>query len=315
MRRLLPLSLAFTMLFVALPDAHAQLGGLVKKKATEKVTGKKDTVATAGAKPAKAKCDASKMVITSDVVDRYLRGFAARDAMEQKLAKEPGPTGAYYAAVFKRQALEKRKLEFDLRRGPDWQKYEALQKRVMEGDTSAITAYATFPQSIDPNSVEIPQLAWEDQQKANARMDSTVKATGKFSDCDWLDLGERFPRIVAILIQDPNARDFQGWGTASEGAAVKPRVVELGRALGFKAAESPEVTARRAQLAREDSAKAAAPPTSGNAYVDCLAKVQGEYLKAHQKEFDAASEKEDVAVLMQLSQAATAEAMRKCPSQ
>jgi hypothetical protein len=49
--------------------------------------------------------------------------------------------------------------------------------------------------------------------------------------------------------------------------------------------------------------------------VDCLAKVQGEYLKAHQKEFDAASEKEDVAVLMQLSQAATAEAMRKCPSQ
>jgi hypothetical protein len=315
MRRLLPLSLAFTMLFVALPDAHAQLGGLVKKKATEKVTGKKDTVATAGAKPAKAKCDASKMVITSDVVDRYLRGFAARDAMEQKLAKEPGPTGAYYAAVFKRQALEKRKLEFDLRRGPDWQKYEALQKRVMEGDTSAITAYATFPQSIDPNSVEIPQLAWEDQQKANARMDSTVKATGKFSDCDWLDLGERFPRIVAILIQDPNARDFQGWGTASEGAAVKPRVVELGRALGFQAAESPEVKARRAQLAKEDSAKAAAPATSGNPYVDCLGKVQAEYMKAHQKEFDAATEKEDVTTLIRLSQAATAEAMQKCPSQ
>jgi hypothetical protein len=146
-------------------------------------------------------------------------------------------------------------------------------------------------------------------------MDSTVKATGKFSDCDWLDLGERFPRIVAILIQDPNARDFQGWGTASEGAAVKPRVVELGRALGFQAAESPEVKARRAQLAKEDSAKAAAPATSGNPYVDCLGKVQAEYMKAHQKEFDAATEKEDVTTLIRLSQAATAEAMQKCPSQ
>jgi hypothetical protein len=144
-------------------------------------------------------------------------------------------------------------------------------------------------------------------------MDSTMKATGKFSDCDWLSLSERLPRMTYIIVEDANAKDFQGYGTAGEAAVIKPRVAELARAMNIKY-DSPEVLARRRQLAKEDSAKAAAGPSSGNAQVDCIARVQGEYLKAHQKEFDAASEKQDVAVLMRLSQAATAEAARQCPS-
>lgn len=312
MRRLVPACLALAVLYSGAPVAHAQLGGLVKKKAVEKATGKKDTTATATGK-AKPKCDASSLVITSDVVDRYLRGAAAVTAMEAKLAKEPGPTGAYYAAVLKRRALEKRKEDFDLRRGPDWEKHQALEKRLQEGDTTVIMAYATFQQSIDPNSVQLPQVEWETQQKTNATMDSTMRATAKFSDCDWLSIGERLPRMVYIIVQDANAKDFQGYGTAGEAAVVKPRVAELARAMNIKY-DSPEVLARRRQLAKEDSAKAVTPPSSGNAQVDCMARVQGEYLKAHQKEFDAASEKQDVAVLMRLSQAATAEAMQKCPS-
>jgi hypothetical protein len=297
---------------MAVPAAHAQLGGL-KKKAAEKITGKKDTVAVAG-KPAKPKCDGSRMVIDAGVVDRYLKGVAAWDAMEQKLAKEPGPTGAYYAAVLKRRAMEKRKEEFDLRRGPDWKRFEALQNRLTQGDTTVIQEYATFPRTIDPNSVEIPQLAWEDQQKTSAKWDSTVRVTGKFSDCDWLDLGERLPRLVGTVIQDPDAKDFQGWGTAGEAAAVKPRIIELGRALGFKV-ESPEVQARRRQLAKEDSAKAAVGPSSGNAQVDCIARVHAEYARAHKKELDAAQEKQDMTTVMRLSMEMNAEAQKQCPSE
>jgi hypothetical protein len=313
MRRLVPAGLALAVLLAGVPVAHAQLGDLVKKKAVEKATGKKDTTAAAGAK-AKPKCDASSLVITADVVDRYLEGAAAVSVMEQKLAKEPGPTGAYYAALLKRRAIEKRKEEFDLRRGPDWEKSQALQKRLQQGDTAAITAYSAFSQSINPNSVEVPQVAWETQQKTNATMDSTARAAGKFSDCDWLALSERLPRLVYIIAQDASAKDFQGFGTAGEAAVVKPRIAELARAMNIQY-DSPGVLARRKQLKEEDEARAAAPPTSGDPYVDCMARVQGEYLKAHQKEFDAASEKQDVAVLMQLSQAAAAEAMKKCPRQ
>jgi len=287
--------------------AQAQLGGLVKKKAVEKATGKKETEA------AKPKCDASKMVITSDVVGRYLRGLEARNAMEQKLAKEPGPTGAYYAAVLKRRLIEQRKAEFDLRRGPDWEKQEALQKRLIQGDTAAYSAQAALAQSLNPNSVPLPELDWNSQQKSHASMDSTTRVTGNFSDCDWIDLGERLPRLVWIIAQNENAKDFQGYGTAAEAAAIKPRIAELARAMDIKY-ESVEVRARKAELARQDSAKAAAPPTTGDPQMDCMSRVQTEYLKAHQKELDAASEKQDMATLMGLTQAAAAEAMKKCPS-
>ncbi len=148
-------------LFTVPAAGHAQLGGLVKKKAVEKATGKQDTVAVAG-KPAKEKCDPSSMVITSDVVDRYLKSLGASEAAQQKLAKEPGKTGAYYSALFKQRAAVKRKAEFDRRRGPDWEKFQALEKRMLSGDTAAIMPYSTFAQSLDPNQVQVPQLEWED---------------------------------------------------------------------------------------------------------------------------------------------------------
>lgn len=312
-RRMLHAALGLFLVTSLAPGAaQAQVGGLVKKKAVEKATGKKDTAA-AVAKPAKQRCDASKMVITSDVVGRYLKGVDARNAMEQKLAKEPGPTGAYYAAVLKRRLIEKRKAEFDLRRGPDWEKHLAIQKRMMEGDATAVSAYTTLSQSLDPNSVSLPELEWETHQKTNAAMDSTVRVTGNFSECDWLDLGERLPRLVWILAQDANAKDLQGYGTAGEAGAVKPRIAELARAMNIKY-QSPEDLARLKKLEEEDKAKAAAAPSSGNPQLDCMARVQGEYMKAHQKEFDAASEKEDMATLMRLSREATDEAMKKCPS-
>lgn len=301
--------LAITLVFAVVPATHAQLGGL-KKKVVDKATGR-DTVAVAGKGTAKPKCDASSMVITSDVVDRYLKGLAAQEALMQKLAKEPGPTGAYYAAVLKRQAVQRRRDEYDLHRGPDWQKQQALTKRLMAGDTAAIRASATLGESLEPSHVEVPQLSWDDQQQGNARMDSTMKAAGQFTDCDWLSLGERLPRLAWTLIDDPDSKAFKDWGTASEAAAVRPRVVELARAMQIKYV-SPADKARLAKEEADAKAAAAAPPTTGDPFLDCVAKAQAEWAKRHKAEMDKAQESQDVAALMSISIQMNQEAAAKC---
>lgn len=310
MRRRHPACLALVLLLSALPAAHAQLGGL-KKKVADKVTGK-DTVAVAG-KGAKAKCDASSMVITSDVVDRYLKSWAARDAELHRLAKEPGKTGAYYTAVLKRQAIQKRKTEFDLHRGPDWDKNQAIMKRLMTGDTTAPREAAALEESLNPNQVAVPELDWENQQKANARMDSTMQVAGGFTACDWKDLGERLPRMVGLLVNDPDAKDFQGYGTAKDAAVIRPRIAELAVALGINYV-SPEEKTRREKQRKAEEEEAAQPASTGNAQTDCMMKIQQKWSKAHQAELDAAQKAQDVNAVLRLSQELNAE-MAKCPSQ
>ena len=151
----------------------------------EKVKGK-DTVAVAG-KAAKPKCDASSMVITGDVVDRYLKSQAAAGAEMQKLAKEPGKTGAYYSALLQHLAVKRRKAEYDLHRGPDWEKHVALQKRFVSEANAGKDPGPTLredyalTESLNPGRVQIPELEWEDQPKGNARVDSTMMVAGGFS--------------------------------------------------------------------------------------------------------------------------------------
>lgn len=303
-------------LFTVPAAGYAQLGGLVKKKAAEKVTGKKDTVGTA-ATGGQVKCDASKVVITSDLVDRYLKGAAARDAMEQKLAKEPGPTGAYYAALLKRREIEKRKYEFDLRRGPDWEKQVAIQKRLEKGDTAAYSAQYALTQSLDPNKLPLTPPEWETQRKTNASLDSIWKGEAQISDCDWADLiqtRETLPRMVWILAENPSATDFQGFGTAKEGAVLRPRIAELARAMQIKYV-SLEDKARLKKFEEEDKAKAearaAGQVSTGDPKTDCMAKVQKEWSKAHQAEIDKAQEAGDNATVIRLGLLMSAE-MAKC---
>src|SRR5262245_8017337 len=216
-----PLSLGLLIL-VAVPAANAQVGGIVKKAAGQ-VTKKPDS-SQAAASTAKPKCDPSSAVITNEVVDNYLKSLSAREAAVQKLAKQPGATGAYYSALLQRDSIQKRKDEFDQQQGPDWAKYQAIQKRLMSGDTTAAHDQLALSQSLDPYSVQIPQLDWQSQQNATATMDSTMRTAGGFSPCDWQDLGERIPRLVQILAQDPKATNFQGYGTPKEAAAVNPKV-------------------------------------------------------------------------------------------
>src|SRR4029453_14175566 len=263
MLRPLPVCLSL-LLLAAAPAAHAQVGGIVKK-ATGQVTGKKtDSTTTPAAKP---KLDPTSIVITKNVVDSYLKSLSARDAEVQKLAKAPGATGAYYSAILKRQAIQKRKDEFDLQQGPDWDKYQAIQKRLMVGDTTAIPDQIALSQSLDPSSVQIPQLDWQSQQNANASIDSTMRVAGGFSPCDWQDLGERMPRLVQILAQDPNATNFQGYGTPKEAAAVQPKVPQLAPLLHISLASQ-----ERAK--KQAPAAATKPASSGDTQMDGRARAQ-----------------------------------------
>jgi hypothetical protein len=300
MLRPLPVCLSL-LLLAAAPAAHAQVGGIVKK-ATGQVTGKKtDSTTTPAAKP---QCDPSSIVITNEVVDRYLKSLSAQEAAVQKLAKQPGATGQYYSAVLQRQAIQKRKDDFDQQQGPDWDKYQAIQKRLMSGDTTAIKDQLALSQSLDPYSVQIPQLDWQSQQNASATMDSTMRTAGAFSPCDWQDLGERIPRLVQIMAQDPSATNFQGYGTPKEAAAVQPKVPQLAPLLHISLA-SPERAKKQAPAA------ATQPASSGDPQMDCMAKAQADWSKKHQAELEAASKAQDMNTIMKLNSELQTE-MAKC---
>jgi hypothetical protein len=300
MLRPLPVCLAL-LLLAAAPAAQAQVGGIVKKAAGQ-VTKKPDsTQATASA--TKPKCDPSSIVINNDVVDRYLKALSARDAEVQKLAKQPGATGQYYSAVLQRQAIQKRKDDFDQQQGPDWDKYQAIQKRLMTGDTTAIKDQIALSASLDPTQVQIPQLDWQSQQNANATLDSTMRVAGGFSPCDWQDLGERVPRLVSILAQDPNAKEFQGYATQKEAAAVQPKVPQLAPLLNISYT-SPERRKKQAEAAAQ-------PAPSGNPETDCMVKAQQDWSKKHQTELEAASKAQDMNTILKLNSELQAE-MAKC---
>lgn len=308
MRRSQPLCLALVLLLTAVPVAHAQLGGL-KKKVAAKITGK-DTVAVAGQGAAQPKCDASFMVITTDVVDHYLASMAARDAEMKKLAKEPGKTGAYYVALLRRQEVERRRAEYELHRGPDWDKAKALRPRLMTGDGAAARELAALEESLEPGRVELPEPEWENVAKGSARVDSTMRVAGGFSVCDWKDLSERIPRMVALLANDPNTKDLQGYGTAKDAAVIRPRLAELARALRLKYV-SPEDQARLAADAAAEKAAAEQIPSSGDAETDCMTRAQQKWAKDYEKELEAATKKEDVNAILNLTQVLNKE-LAKC---
>ena len=311
MRRFLTAGLWFILLLVLASPAHAQLGGL-KKKVADKIK-KPDTTAVAGGGKSKPKCDNSSVVITGDVVEGYLKALAARSAEIRKISREPGPFGEYYAASLKREAVQRRKTEFDLRRGPDWERYKGIYLKMVKGDQEALKAQQALADSLDPNKIQVPNLEWESQQKGNARLDSVAIATSGVSACDWggKGLGERMPRLVNILVNDPNAKDFQGYGTPQEAAAVKARIGELSTALGYNRGDQP-TAAEKAHIKEEDEKLVESSMMTGDAYTDCATKVQRDFSKKHQAELDKASKDRDMAASQRLTMLILQETDKEC---
>jgi hypothetical protein len=293
--------------------ALAQVGGLRPKKIVERVTGKTDT--TKAAAPAgKPRCDPSKLVITADVVDRYVKSFSARDAELTRMSREPGETGRYWSAVLQRREIERRRDEYNLNRGPDYDKMKAIQARMMRGDTTAITAQLRLSQELEPSRVVVPSISWETQQQYDARVDQAQLTAGGFSECDWAGIGEKIPRITGALSSgdDAQARDF---GTAAEVAAVRARLPDLKRVLGFNTRDSAQERreadqrAMKTQKELQDSADAQMDPVQL-----CIKNAQAAFAKEHEAEIDRAQKAGDQAALTRISMA-MAQASQKCVSQ
>lgn len=295
-------------------SAHGQLGGL-KKKLSDKVTGKKPDTTVVGGAGAQPKCDKSTMVITSDIVDRYLKGMAARSAEVRKLASEPGPTGTYYAAYFKRQDIAQRRREFDLRRGKDWERYKTIYVRLVKGDQAAGAQQQALMDSLDVNKVELPELDWKAQQESNKRLDSVAMVTAGISACDWggNGIGDRIPMLVSVFASDPNTKDLRGYGTPLEGAAVKARLNDLMVALGYRSGAGGDFTAaEKAHIKEEDEQLAQAGIQTGDPYTDCVTKAQQEWYKKHQAELEKAGKDKDMAATQRLAMQMARETGESC---
>ena len=305
------------MLLLAAHPAHAQLGGL-KKRVADKVAGKKPDTTAAASGTGKARCDKSSMVITSDVVDRYLKGMAARDAEIRKIAREPGPVGAYYAALSKRQDTERRKREFDLRRGADWERYKVIYPKMAKGDQAAAAQQRALMDSLDPNKVVVPEPDWSAQQEQNQRADSVAMAAAGIPACDWggNGIGDRIPMLVNIYANDPNAKDLRGYGTPSEGAAVKARLKELMAALGYgdrgRSAGAEFTEAEKAHIKEEDEKLQRLMVLTGDPYTDCATGVQTAFMKKHQAEFDKLQKQQDMAASQKLTMELMQETDKEC---
>jgi hypothetical protein len=292
MRTLAAVLLAATLLHPA--PVSAQLGG-IKKRVTDRVAGRTDTTK---AKPA---CDASGLVITADVVDRYIKSFTARDAELTRVAREPGETGQYWTAWLKRRDIERRKREYDLHRGPDYQKLRALQARFMGGDASAQREQQALVEELNPNRIELPDLGWETQQQGNQRADKAQREAGGFSECDWTNgIVERLPRMTYSLLDGSadGERLALETGTKAEVAALKARIPDLARVMEL----SYQTEAERRQIAKEDSlANQRMLESQLGPERSCAVRASNEFMARHKAEFDQANEKGDTAALTRLS--------------
>jgi hypothetical protein len=299
--------------------AAAQLGGL-KKKIRDKVPGQQAQPAQGKTAP---KCDASALVITDDVVARYLKSLAAGDAELAKLAKEPGDVGRYYTAYNRRRAVLRQREEFRLHRRPAWERYrerqKAIYKRLMNGDAKAPNELTALDQEVNPPVPDLPELAWESQQQGNTRVQTAMLEAGEFSECDWQRVSGDPPAIPMLtnwLVTKHEAKAGESVSdpgvpaTAAEIKAVDARLPELIRALDIQyttAADRTQLAADSVMLEKE----AKQPIETGNPVTDCMNKANAEFLEKHKAELEAASKKKDQAEAMRLAQL-QAKATAKC---
>jgi hypothetical protein len=287
--------------------ASAQLGS-IKKKITEKAPVKPNVPGQPAA--TKPKCDNSMPVVDARLLDKYLKGIAARDSELVRLGKESGETGKYYAAFNRHRVMLRRRWAFEAHKGPDWERYKALKKRADANDSKALQDQDAIQREIrdDP---PLPEVSWDAQKAGNDRLDQAMREGSGLSECDMPQANEKILRMVSTLTyQGGNPdQDLQGIATKDEVKAVRSRLDELATALDYQYL-TPEDQARVAADKKQEEAdkqqkeKAA---SEGSPMQQCLRKVQEKYAK----QMEAAQKAQDNAAVMKLSQAMAPE-MAKC---
>jgi hypothetical protein len=292
------------LLIVLVPQSlFAQLGGL-RRRAQEMVAPKPAQQAAVQPVP---------VTITDDVLSRYLRGLAARERALQEKSRESSDIGRYFAAVMRRDSLQRRQNEYRAETGPDWDRAQQLRAAVMQGDAGAARRLQELESSIDPGKVAIPEADWNAQREGNQKMDSIAIVGSGFSAGQWAFVIDEVPPIVAAMSHDGALTDSEVDGivagkqtrTAPQVIAVRARRVELARALLFRYRTDAMIAAEAAQkeeAARQQRAAEAGP--DARTYNGCMTiamKAASDSMAKRQTEIDAATARNDVAKLSEIA--------------
>jgi hypothetical protein len=284
-------------------DLFGQLGGL-RRRAQEMVTPKQE--------PPKA-VQPVPVTITDEVLSRYLRGLAARERALREKARENNDVGRYFAAVARRDSLQRRQNEYRAEQGPDWERAQRLREAMGRGDAAAAQELSRLERSIDPSQVTIPEADWNAQRAGNQEMDSIAIVGSGFDAGQWAFIIDEVPPIVAAMTHDGALSDSLVNGivaakqtrTAPQVVAVRARRIELARALLFRyrtdAMIAAELSRQQEAERRQREAEAGPDTRTYNGCMTVAMKTVSDSMTKRQPEIDAASARNDVAKLSEIA--------------
>jgi hypothetical protein len=267
---------------------------------------------------ARPHCDNTTPPVTADVVTRYVRALQARDNEIRRLAQQNTPVGRFFAAQLTNDSMERRRNDLDAETGPDWERRQALQQRLMTGDASAAQPMTALAQELDRRS-PMPAVDWDAMSAANTRLDSVTMQGGGFGFCEWNGVMEVIPSITHQMARNPGVSTSElavlGYRPngvpESEAAAVRAHRIELIRLLKLNY-KSDEMIARAQRLqAQQDSTSAVM-----NTWNACRQRVMGpaaspagamaaippDSMRVWQQQAQDAQKRGDTAALMALGQ-------------
>ena len=248
---------------------------------------------------AKPKCDMSSVVVSNDVVSRYLKSLNARDAEIRSIAKENSAIGRYYAAVIKQQDEKRRWNDYQAGVGPDYTKEQEALKKAKGGDVNGYRVAVEVQRSVQPSDTKLPETSFEDQKAGNDRIDAAMKKAGDFDDCDWSGVTDVVPVVTYAVVQD---------------STVKPSDVHVGRPTGVSADELAAVRAKRVELAKglglsyntdgrqtKSGGADTSPMAAYNLCISIEMKPSLDYTEAHKGEMEAAQKAGDYAKMAEIA--------------
>lgn len=288
---------ALVLTLVCATSAAAQFGGLKKKL--------KRSTAPDAAAPAAAAADPAgnggTIVLTDDVIERFVTGLKAAQAERELARQEDTPYGRYqrgqteYAAA--KQKCELAQQTFPQKMAADQKlmdKYNALVDKMLKaqerGDQHGVQLYTDSAAAMtDPSCVvkepRQPDDYYDAQRAVDARAEKQVAKASGFSQTE---LGLVLERVEGILRGSPPPDVSQ-----SEKAAVSPRAAELRSLLGIE-----DPTARKPKPAAAAPTPAPQPAPAGpqispaaSAMNDCMMKN----VQAHQADIEALGQRAEKA--------------------
>ena len=281
------------------------LGAQIPKIKTPKVSvpGEHKDQQTTAAKPS---CDISTVVISNEVVSRYLKALDARDAEIRSIAKENSAAGRYYAAVLKQQDEKRRWNDFQAGVGPDYAREQEAFKKA-KTDVNAYKTVVEIEQSVKPSETKLPELSWDDQKTANDRIDVAMQKAGNFEACDWAGVTDVVPAVTYAINENPSAKPSDvhvGRSTgvsADELAAVRAKRVDLAKGLGIAYKTDSVATAEKSGRATKRVEVGNDPMAAYRLCTEVEMKPSQDYIAQHQAEIDAAQKSGDYQKVAEIS--------------